>query len=271
MKICIIGDSHCAMLVAGAKQIDLGPAQITTFAQPGGGPRDVLFDGTVVTAASDKLKDTLDKLSTPHSLDLAEFDAIILAMKTATVFAAFEVLKTYRVSDWASTASVFEAITMPTVPLDDTRLITAAALETHLAAVISENLCHVYCAEIRQRCRVPIFIVRNPLLAEHTLQHNPHFYGLKRTLQRGDGAEMCATLDRAHAAAFAPFEDVHLMRQPDVTVTQGCLTKEEYGRESIRLASTRQHPDNDFLHAGPELGAMLMKDIIGLYRDTYGS
>lgn len=242
--------------------LDLPELEITTFAQPGNGPEEVLFDQSVITADCADLRTFLDKMGTPHSLDLNAFDMVILATKTATAFNMFGLLKGYRVSDWASSAGFRQTIRAPGEDLDAERLISSAAVQACLINAIQSNLSYRLCAQIRRGCDVPIYIVRNPLLAEKTLEHRPKLNGLRRILARGDGDALRACIDAAHIAAFDGLTGVRVIMQPKDTITEGCLTKEAYGRDSVRLASTKPHFDTDILHAGPKLGALLLQDIL---------
>lgn len=264
MKACVIGDSHAAMLVGGAKLLDRPDLEITTFAQAGDGPEDVSFEGSVITAQGRKLKRFLDRMGTPHSLDLGRFDLLILVSRTANAYNMFKILKGYRVSDWASTqtSAFLRKLVDPLEELGEGRLITGAAMQACLISLIQTNLTYQLCTHIRRSTQVPIFIVPTPLLAENSLQRRPRFFGLKRALNRADGDDLRACLERAHLAAFAGLSDVEVIAQPPQSIVQGCLTKEAYGRDSVRLASSQQHDNTDIMHAGPKLGKLIFEEIL---------
>lgn len=264
MRACIVGDSHAAMLVGGHARLAPKDLEITVFAEAGKGPQEFSFEGSVLSAQGRKLKRTLDRMGTPHRLDMSSFDLLILVSRTATPFTILDILKGYRVSDWISTReSAFRRkIVDPDIALPDERLVTKAAVQTTLTAMIKANDTFRFCEQVRNFSRAPIFIVPSPLPAEHTLKHRPRFFGLKRALTREDGDELRDCVQQSHFAAFQELDDVTIITQPEETIVHGCLTKAEFGRDSVRLASTQQHEETDILHAGPKMGALILQDIL---------
>lgn len=252
------------MLSNGCKALDADEVEVTTFAQAGRGPEDISFDGNNIQANGLKLRETLDRLGTAHQLPLNSFDFLVLVSRTATLFDVLEVLKGYRVSDWKSTrrSGFVHEILDPDYQLGDPYLITEAALHACLLSRIRTNQTYSLCAQIRQVSAVPIFVVPAPLLAEQTPQLRPKLLGLKRALRGDDGQNIRLCLERAHDAAFQDIPDVVAIPQPAETIAHGCLTKTEFGRDSVRLASPHHHDETDILHAGAKMGALIMAEIL---------
>ncbi len=81
MRICIVGNSHTAMLINALREDDLG-LDVTMFAVPGSGPVKAVQEGSRLIARDDYTQSKLSRLGMPHEVDLAAFDGVVFVGST---------------------------------------------------------------------------------------------------------------------------------------------------------------------------------------------
>ena len=261
MKICMIGDSHLAMLLNAQKKYPVKGLDITPVTWPQQFHDQFSLRGTNLCADGAGLASFWRSGGLAPTIDLTAFDRLVFVSFTATAFNAFHILRTHAVSDWNDAEPVIKALDAPLGDAGDRRLLTPAVFKQSLAGTIRENHSYKFIDQIRKHSAIPIAVVPAPFLAEHTLEHRPKLWGLRRVLRAKDGAALAQSLHDAHEIAFGPFADVSVLRQPQQTVTQGCLTAQEYREGAARYGTTVAHSANDILHAGPLLGQILINEI----------
>lgn len=268
MKICMIGDSHLAMMLNAQKEDPIKGLDITPVTWPQEYRDKFLLQGTELVADDPGLVAFWESGGLPSKIDLTAFDRLVFVSFTATAFHAFPILRDHIVSGWNGAKPVVRALKSPLENPDRRRLLTPAVFQHCLAAAIREHHTYKFIEQIRQHSDIPMAVVAAPYLAENTLKHRPGLWGLKRVLKAKDGEALAQSLHKAHETAFGVFENVTVLRQPQETVVQGCLTAEKYREGAMRYGTSVAHGAKDILHAGPLLGRLLMDDIHSLFGET---
>ena len=255
MRLCVIGNSHVAMLMA-AHAAD--PAGITPawFAKPGLRPDEMVLNGTVLSAASEELRARLDGFGTAPALDLAAFDAVAIVALAPSVFAAMRLLQDHDVTGWPSgTRRVAKALRSER-PLKRP-LLTRAALRAALTGQMQASPAAGLAAALRATAPdLPVSFIAQPFPAESMLSAESRYPVFRRIAEAGDGAALAEDLSAAEDAVFGPLGTA-ILRQPTETVARGCHSRDVVMRGAKRLAGGRQQ-NEDPLHANAVLGADLL-------------
>ncbi|WP_299043369.1 hypothetical protein [uncultured Tateyamaria sp.] len=262
MKICMIGDSHLAMMMEAAKAYSKSECDITAVTWPRQFEDQFSYQGSQLMAMGPELAAFWKSGGYSDRIELTKFDKIVFVSHTVTMFNIFNILRDHVVSDWNGGALVVEAVNSLNAPPNRRRLLTSAAFHECLKGIITSNYAFRIAAEARAHCAVPICVLPAPFLAEGTLTHRPNLNGLKRILNRKDGANLARAYNDAHVAAFADVTDVTVVPQPAETITRACLTKEDYRVGATKFGTDDLHRADDVMHAGPLMGQLLLKDIL---------
>lgn len=249
MKLCVIGNSHVAMLVRASREQPPDGTELTFFAHPGRGPEGVRLRDGQLRAVTRRLRRGLTRFGMPEVLELAAFDAFVLVGMTASAFSLQSMLGSHRVFGW------------PAAPKDGGRpLMSEAALEAELVQVIAENLAADFVARIRRISAAPVLVVPQPGPSETVARGRSRHPGLRRILRAGQGGQVSACLTRAHARAFDG-AGLHVLAQPEETVAHGFLTAERFMQGGGRLNPGGRQPQEDILHANATYGALVLEQI----------
>ena len=249
MRLCLIGDSHAAMLIAAHRQDPRGTA-LTVFAKPGLVASDLAVEGGMLHALSDDLRKRLAGMGTADRLDLHQFDALVIAGPVPSVFAAVRLQQGHAVSGWPSGAQAM-ARALGDVALPKARpLMTRAAYRAALTALTETSLA----AMLVRAAPVPVRVVPQPCPSDALLQMEGKYPVIRRVIQKGDGAALAEDLDHAHRAVFG----AHCLSQPAETRSHGCLTRADLMRGGPRLAEGGRQEVDDVLHGNARLGARLL-------------
>ncbi len=261
MKICMIGDSHLAMMINAQRQDPIENLDITPVSWPRQFFDQLAFEGTEICANGPELAEDWERCRLPNRLDLSAFDKVVFVSYTITTFHAFVILGDHAVSGWNDANSLIKKLNSQLKGPGKRRLITPAVFRESLAGLIRENHTFKFVDHLRGHCEVPIVLVPAPYLAEHTLDHRKNLWGLKQVLRKRDGASLVRELHAAHELVFGAYSNLTLLRQPSETVVRGCLTSEEYRAGAARMVTGVAHREDDILHAGPKLGRLYLEQI----------
>lgn len=261
MKICMIGDSHLAMMINAQRQDPIDGLDITPVSWPRQWFDQVAFEGTEICANGAELAEDWDRCGLPARLDLSTFDKVVFVSYTITAFHAFVILGDHAVSGWNDASFLVKKLNSQLKGPGKRRLITPAVFRESLAGLIRENHTFGFVDHLRQHCDVPIVVIPAPYLAEHTLDHRKNLWGLKQVLRKRDGAVMVDALHDAHQMVFGSYSNLTLLRQPEESVVRGCLTSDVYRAGATRMGTGALHREDDILHAGPKLGRLYLQKI----------
>ncbi|SNS67459.1 hypothetical protein [Antarctobacter heliothermus] len=256
MKLCLIGDSHAAMLIAAHRQNPADDA-LTVFAKPGLVAEDIALTGPLLHAVSADMHARLAAMGTPDTLDLADFDAVVIAGLVPSAFAAVRLQQAHSVSGWPSgEISVAKALTdMPaakTLPL-----MSRAAYVAALTALSQTSLA----ARIASAAPCPVIVVAQPFPSDALLDKDGTYPIMRRLLRQGDGTALAADLITAHRAGLGALAGTTYLPQPADTLSHGCLTQAVFMRGGPRLSDGSRQDSDDVLHGNAALGARLLSDL----------
>ncbi|WP_417205236.1 hypothetical protein [Antarctobacter sp.] len=256
MKLCLIGDSHAAMLIAAHRQ-DPADEGLTVFAKPGLSDEDIRLEGPLLHAASNDMRDRAARMGTPDTLNLAEFDAVVVAGLAPSAFAAVRLQQGHSVSGWPSGAKAVAQALSDAPPARARPLMTRAA---YLAALTS--LCETsLSARIARAAPGPVAVIPQPFPSDALQDQDGTYPIIRRLLRQRDGAALAADLIAAHRAGFAPLPRTTYLPQPADTLSHGCLTLAAFMRGGPRLSGGSGQDGDDVLHGNAALGARLLTDL----------
>ena len=261
MKICMIGDSHLAMMVNAQREQQIEDLDITPVSWPRQFYDQLSLQGTEFCAEGPELAAEWEKHGLPRRIDLSAFDKLVFVSYTINAFSAFAIMRDHVVSGWNDGAFLVKRLNSLSGGPGDRRLMTAAVFKACLADLIRENHTYQFVDHIRKHSDLPIVVVPAPYLAEDAPKQRLRLWGLKQVLRKNDGVALAQALQEAHEIAFAPFSGVTLLRQPEQTVVRGCLTKEEYREGARRFGTQAAQSADDIMHAGPLLGRLFLTEI----------
>ncbi|WP_323770203.1 hypothetical protein [Antarctobacter sp.] len=253
MKLCLIGDSHAAMLIAAHRQ-DPANEVLTVFAKPGLSDKDILLEGSLLHAASKDMRERTARMGTPDTLDLAKFDAVVVAGLAPSAFAAVRLQQTHSVSGWPSGAKAIAQALTDAPPKKARPLMTRAAYLAALTSLSETSLS----ARVAQAAPGPVAVVAQPFPSDALLDQDGTYPIIRRVLRQRDGAALAADLIAAHRAGFDPLPRTTYLPQPADTLSHGCLTQAAFMRGGPRLSGGSGQDLDDVLHGNAALGARLL-------------
>lgn len=249
MKLCLIGDSHAAMIIAAHRQSPAG-AELTVFAKPGLAAEEIALDGASLRAASPDMRRRLAQMGTPDRLDLAGFDAVAIAGLAPSAFAAVRLQQNHVVTGWPSGAAAM-AQALSDAPSGRTRpLMTRAAYQAALRMLTDRCLA----AALARVAPGPVAILPQPFPSDAILDQSQTYPIFRRVVRQGDGAALAADLTGAHQHVFEALPNTVYLPQPADSLSHGCLTRAEFMRGGPRLADGSQQQNDDVLHGNLALG-----------------
>lgn len=261
MKMCMIGDSHLAMMVSAYKEQPLEGLEIVPVSWLRHLGPQVRIDGSSLYADGAELTDFWNGVGLPSRIELAEYDALTFVSFSATLFSVLAILRDHAVSGWNGTKPIIKALNSPLGNPSRRRLITPAVFSDSLSGIMRDNYTYKFIEQIRGVSDIPIMMVPAPLPRELILSHRPNLQALKRILHAQDGGVVAQSLQHAHETTYGAFDNVTVLRQPQETIVHGCLTKEKYRVGASRYGTGVEHDDDDILHAGPLLGQIFLNKI----------
>lgn len=256
MKLCLIGDSHAAMLISAHRQTP-ADVDLTVFAKPGLSAEDIAMTGPLLRATSADMHTRLAAMGTPDTLDLGGFDAVVIAGLAPSAFAAVRLQQGHSVSGWPSGAKAVARALSDSPPAKARPLMTRAAYAAALVTLSQTSLA----ARIAQAAPCPAIVIAQPFPSDALLDDDESYPVIRRLLRHGDGAALAADLIAAHRAGFDTLPGTAYLPQPADTLSHGCLTQAVFMRGAPRLTEGARQDRDDVLHGNTALGARLLADL----------
>ena len=251
MRLCLIGDSHAAMLIAAHRADPAGDA-LTIFAKPGLAASDIAVEDGILRAVSEDLGKRLDGMGTSDSLDLRDFDAIVIAGLVPSAFAAVRLQQGHAVSGWPSGVRAL-ARALADGPGAPRPLMTRSAYRAALVALTENSLG----ATLARSAPCPVSLVPQPFPSDALLQMEGRYPVFRRVVRNGDGAALAEDLHAAYNSVFRKIDGASCLLQSTDTRSHGCLTRADLMRAGPRLAEGGRQESDDILHGNAALGAVL--------------
>ncbi len=260
MRVCVIGNSHVAMLASPEAARELG-LDLTFFAKPKLARRDVGLEEGALVARTDDMRGWLDRMKTAARLDLSSCDAILIVAMGTSMFSIARITQTHLVSGWPSAAKALKALSSADAPRPARLPLTRGAVFETLTALAEESTGLTLAREIRLVCDTPIIFAPQPYPAETVLADPETYPVFKRLVDRGDGPHAARDLHAAQLASYATIEKSASLTLPEEAVAHGCLTKTDFSRGATRLGSQDNQPVADVMHANAAYGRLLLGQI----------
>jgi hypothetical protein len=250
MKLCLIGNSHVAMLAAAANTFEFSGLTCLPIAKPSLELSDFSLDGTVLSGVSAPLRTRLAEAGLPGNVDLESCDAVVLVACTVSVFTAVRFTQTHRIDGWPSTETP-----------EARPLLSRAAFVASLAEIARKSVAGQLANQL-STCTKPVFFIPQPYPSRRILRQKQRYPLFARIAEHGQGVSLAHDLFRAQQEAYGDQPHLQLLRQDDRTVAQDFLTAAEYTRGSVRLTLSAQQPADDVIHANHHLGALYLRKIL---------
>jgi len=248
-------------MLRGACDLDrVRERKITWFAKAGRGLERAKVKGHTLSVSDPDIIKAMTHYAMPSLVDMRDYDGLVFVAGTASLFSVVQLLRAHRVSGWPSGDRLRAEIL--TASASEFALLSGAALHHSLLAMIEDSLTYRFVRDLRRASRIPICIVPQPLPGVQVLeQGSKKTAGFKRMVRDGDGQSAAEALRRAHQDAFAQFENVKILHQPEDTIAEGAFTDRDYTRGAVRLNTDFGLPKEDILHANPDMGLRVMEQI----------
>lgn len=264
MKICIIGNSHAGMLIAALQTLEEQPETVF-FGKPNLEPQEFLQKGSVIAAKSKELRERLNQIGTPDTLDLGDFDVVAIVAMAPSVFSTARLVQNHCVTGWPSgQATMLKTLSYPSGPHKNRPFLSHTALREALTVLTQKSGACQLAQSLRAVCDVPIAIVPQPFPSADLLNQSDKYAVLRRINEAGDGIALAEELVNSKRSVFEKIDRLAYLVQPDRTVAHGCFSAPEFMRGAVRLSQKSKQPDHDVLHGNAKMGTIFMKQIKAL-------
>ncbi|MEL7464999.1 MAG: hypothetical protein AAFN79_13080 [Pseudomonadota bacterium] len=280
-RILVIGASHAGVLAAAQRDKPPEGVECVFFADYGDGPICAQLDGARLIARDPDRRLRMERGGMSPEVDIAAFDAVVLVGMTVSMFLAVRIVAARHPVEWPGREKRLGRLIRLGPRSSRTRRLARRlfprravgregvkrpfgsegllvdALAAHAEAKLSRALCEM----IRAVSDAPILIAPQPYPIE-TILAERFWKGFRHAAARGDGARLAAAHQTAHHRAFDDVENCAMVFQDASTVSEGFLTKEEFGRDRVNLrGGSHQYTKVDHLHAGRKYGDVLLSNI----------
>ena len=259
----ILGNSHVAALkVAHARTPGRWPGLALDFA---GGHGDSLASLTeaegVLAPRAEAARRDMARLNGRLDYPVRDYDFFAVAGCGLSIFAAVALYRRARFPGLPSLQEGAETGEAPAWQLAS-RAAWAATLGDHLEATLGAGLAtRLAAAAVRAGTGAPVLLAVQPRPSFECRSEPARFAGFLRAFRSGDADALSDLFEEVAAARLGRVARV--LAQPEATVQRGLFTWPSYSAGSVRLTRRKEfaHPENDFLHANPDYGALVLDQI----------
>lgn len=254
-SICIIGNSHLAAVRQGwpALEAKFPRTKVTFYGAPGDKLKNLTVENGILRAGSIDLAKSMRTLDMPITLDLEQFDAIILVGCQIGLF---------HVMDDAVVTADMPSYRGRTWWRRETRQLVSRQVKGQLVrSSLEATFGYRIVKEMSAQAAPPIYVCAQPFPATTILKPKMKRELFRRAVDTGDAPVLAEIFNDAVRSTFAGLAAVRL--QPTHTITQGICTVDRYTTGSIRLANRRiEHDEADILHANELYGMAVLDDLL---------
>lgn len=266
MKVCVIGNSHASMLVA-ATGLQPGFASFTFFAKPRLTEADFTQNGSLITTQDASFLEWLARFGTAHTVDLADFDAVIIVGLSASLHPVARIFQSHLVTGWPSGLRRLVAGLENGDGQNLRPPVTRGTFRAMLAAINRQNLTYAIARELRQSSQIPLLIVPQPFPSAQLMQSSD-FPVIRAIARQKNGAAVAEDLAYVYRDICAELGNAFYVTQPASTISNGCLTKAEHMRGARRLNMVEDQPPEDIWHGNDGLGSAILARIKDILSDA---
>jgi hypothetical protein len=258
LRGCLFGDSHIAALkTAWSRSPSRWPGLGMEFiGAHGHGIGDLEIRDDAARPRSRKLAENLTVLNGRSEFPLAGYDFFAI---TGGRMSVFRTVSHYRRFGWLDLPSLAHV----TDPDDlDRELISTPTLMAALVDSYRATIGFQLAARLTRATGKPVYLLEQPRPSADCLKtRDGSFAGFNRALADGDAE----ALNRVTVAAFLRAAEgiATALPQPRETIRDGLFTLSGLSSGSIRLTRRRevQHGAQDFLHANPDYGGIVLDQL----------
>lgn len=252
----IIGNSHVAMIAKfwRTNPDHFADMNLTFMAQPGDGPKDIKFDGTVMYSTDPDFLQFQKTFGVEPRIDLAKFDFLVIVACGLSFYPLASILRSCHVWGWG--------------PYDyNTRnqLISCACLQTALRDRLKNTLGANLVETIHRRTVIPIYIVPQPLPSEQLSTIKGKGGNFRKIETNGINQQAYQAYETALEDVFSPHKNTTIIWQPEETIKSNIYTRSSFTKGAVRLYNlNKQQPETDILHANQNYGGLILGQLANL-------
>lgn len=260
LRLCIFGNSHVAAL-REAWSVNPGrwPGVLAQFV---GAHGDTLLqtevrDGHLVPATDDA-RDNFARLGGVEKVDLAAYDALVIA---GCLMAMPQAVLVHQSMRWTGLPSLARAADIATMKQ---AFVSHAAARASLCAILQGRLGPTFARHLRQGTATPLWITSQPRYSvDATTSDKAHLRPYMAAIRMGDGPALSGLFEEA-ASRTAQATGATFIPQHRATIRKDMLTAVAYMRGAKRLSpkGNLPQPPEDFAHANARYGALVIDQII---------
>ena len=260
MKLAVLGNSHVGMLRAASLHPDYADHSFAWMARHTPETSNFRVDGTWMR------DDTQRRVNAPGmatELDLAVFDAVIIAGNTVRVNDVARIARTHVVPAWVGMKRAEQMTGSRLLKRAQVDPITEAAFTAILRGHIQENMTWNWVSDLLASREIPIFVVPPVFAREAVLSPKVDKLPVFREIKdESVFPGMAAAFNTAHLDAFQMFGSVEVLLQDPGTVTKGFFTLEAFSNGATGLNTDRAYDSQDMTHGNQDMGRIVMDRII---------
>ena len=260
MRIAVFGNSHVGMLRAASTQDEFDHCTFAWMARHTPGTRDFEVRGTSIV---DTTKGRLHAPGLEAHLDLAEFDAVVIAGNTIRVNDVARLIRSHFVPAWTGATKANQIMAAGKRSGKQLYPMTEVALHATLRALISDNLTFAWLSALHDAVDIPFFVVPPVFAREAVLSPDTERHEAFRSIADQDVFDHLAQAFRAaHLDVFSAFGRATVILQDERTITHGFFTKDAFSRGATGLDPAKAYAEDDMLHGNPEMGRLTLNEIV---------
>jgi len=263
-RICIFGNSHLAALRSAhiATPRAWPSLKMTMIGAHKNGLLETRIDGTVMHPVGKNAKASFERLAGINVLDLAGFDAFVIA---GCQIAFNQAANMWVRARWPGLPSMADQGDMiKGGPALVSQQMFRASLRHRLNATLGMRFARHLRAAMPD---MPIYLTSQPRVAQSVVTTRATMTAShRRLLRRGDAQVISDLFDDEAALTLAQIGGV-FVPQPDATRHRHILTAKPFTEGAKRLSKTDRHaqPPTDVLHANATYGATVLDQLAGIF------
>lgn len=257
-RLCVIGNSHLAAVKLGWDRIQdpVTRAQfdLTFLGSPGLDMQHVVIEDGLIRGGTERLTRKFKSLGGIEEARIDDFDAFVLVGMSFGIQQCLRIYASHRTHTMRLGPS-HALISEPAY---------SAAVSDRLRGTLSWRVA----VDLLRHAGVrPVMICLQPCTAVGAVS-NPGSREVNKLVAGATRNGDARALRRVFAAAIATLDMPGLMvvPQPDATVVDDILTRDEYTRESVKLNFRDRHDGNDYSHMNALYGELVLQDLFDRLR-----
>ena len=252
----IIGNSHVAMIAKfwRTNPDHFADMNLTFMAQPGDGPKDIRFDGSVMYSTDPGFLQFQKTSGAEPRIDLAKLDFLVIVACGLSFYPLASILRTCHVWGWG-----------PHNYNTQNQLISSACLQAVLTDRLKNTLGANLVETIRCQTAMPIYIVPQPLPSEQLSVLKRKGGNFRKIELNGINQRAYQAYETALEDVFSPHKNTTIISQPEETIKSNIYTRSSFTKGAVRLYNlNKQQPETDILHANQDYGGLILDQLANL-------